>query len=656
MPVKEQAILQFSVVGANQGINEVRKFQTTTTKAMTGTEQSISRSLGSMVAQYASFAAAITATNKVLSSGVEFNKFVENQTMSFTVMMKSADKAKGMMKDLYDFAVNSPLTFKETAGASKQLMAYGFAAEELIPTMKSLGTVAIATGHSLDDISYIYGTLRSQGRAYSRDLMQFGMRGIPIYEELAKVMGVGADQIQKMASQGKIGFKEVEKAFQNMTTNGGRFAGTLEGYMTTLTGKLSMLTDMSQKSAGSLMSDTMPVLKQFVDKLTAILGTDKFQKTLKDLGAQIAVVAKGLSDMILFAVNNLPLIVNILETLIAMKIGSEMMNIAKAFAGMGSAFGPIGLAVSAVLLTVISLRNELASMYREANEAGKTSRDSGVRTSQLQFDYDPIQQAGLMGVMGNAFTQPFTGKDSLINKVQPSDVLGIAEAYKLTASQAANALIAINALSKEQWTFYLNTKSADMALEEYLKRMAAMANVPKTNEDLQAEFLSSLTGENALRYYDPKDINALGARGATDPDIQKSALQAEMDALYKALDMSAGITDLVEKTNFDETIIERIRQIAIEIENFGKKAEKTVSWVTPLVKALKELSYISMGDDGILQSLEVANKGGKLNLLKEEQRLRASGIEKTYNDELARVREVHAEAQAEFERMAVLIR
>jgi len=184
-----------------------------------------------------------------------------------------------------------------------------------------------------------------------------------------------------------------------------------------------------------------------------------------------------------------------------------------------------------------------------------------------------------------------------------------------------------------------------------------------------------LTGENALRYYDPKDINALGARGATDyiksfsdamqakktlygkaftPDIQKSALQAEMDALYKALDMSAGITDLVEKTNFDETIIERIRQIAIEIENFGKKAEKTVSWVTPLVKALKELSYISMGDDGILQSLEVANKGGKLNLLKEEQRLRASGIEKTYNDELARVREVHAEAQAEFERMAVL--
>jgi len=177
-----------------------------------------------MVAQYASFAAAITATNKVLSSGVEFNKFVENQTMSFTVMMKSADKAKGMMKDLYDFAVNSPLTFKETAGASKQLMAYGFAAEELIPTMKSLGTVAIATGHSLDDISYIYGTLRSQGRAYSRDLMQFGMRGIPIYEELAKVMGVGADQIQKMASQGKIGFKEVEKAFQNMTTNGGRFA------------------------------------------------------------------------------------------------------------------------------------------------------------------------------------------------------------------------------------------------------------------------------------------------------------------------------------------------------------------------------------------------------------------------------------------------
>ena len=113
-------------------------------------------------------------------------------------------------------------------------MAYGFAAKELIPTMRSLGSVAIATGTRLDDMAYIYGTLRSQGRAYSRDLMQFAMRGIPIYEELAKVMGVGADKIQKMASpQGKIGFKEVEKAFKNMTTNGGKFAGIIDGYMKT---------------------------------------------------------------------------------------------------------------------------------------------------------------------------------------------------------------------------------------------------------------------------------------------------------------------------------------------------------------------------------------------------------------------------------------
>ena len=185
---------------------------------MSSAEASVASSLGKIAAQYLSLGIAINKGIKAMSQGVEFNKFVETQTMAFTVMMKSAEKAKAQMKDLYDFAVNSPLTFKETAGSAKQLMAYGFTAKELIPTMDRLGTVALATGHSLGDIAYVYGTLKSQGRAYSRDLMQFGMRGIPIYEELASVMGVTTDKIQKMASEGKIGFAEVEKAFMNMTS------------------------------------------------------------------------------------------------------------------------------------------------------------------------------------------------------------------------------------------------------------------------------------------------------------------------------------------------------------------------------------------------------------------------------------------------------
>src|SRR5574344_1091036 len=283
--------LVMTTQGVKEGAREFQNFEKTSTRAMSSAEASVASSLGKIAAQYLSLGIAINKGIKAMSTGVEFNKFVETQTMAFTIMMKSAEKAKAQMKDLYNFAVKSPLTFKDTSSAAKQLMAYGFAAKELVPTMDTLGTVALATGHSLGDIAYVYGTLRSQGRAYSRDLMQFGMRGIPIYEELASVMGVTTDKIQKMASEGKIGFKEVEQAFMNMTTGSGRFAGTIDGYMETLTGKMSMLEDIAERTLGSLMDNTTDAMKNSIDGIIRTLDSSGFQNAVRSIGTEIGILA-----------------------------------------------------------------------------------------------------------------------------------------------------------------------------------------------------------------------------------------------------------------------------------------------------------------------------------------------------------------------------
>jgi hypothetical protein len=160
--------------------NLLKSFGTSTEKSMSSAASSIATGLKGIAASYISVYAAFTAVKKVVKEGMDFNAFVETSTASFGVMLKSVDLAKSKMQELYDWAVKSPLTFKETVSASKQLLAYGFRAESLVSNMELLGTVAKATGHSLDDIAYVYGTLRTQGRAYTRDLMQFAMRGIPI--------------------------------------------------------------------------------------------------------------------------------------------------------------------------------------------------------------------------------------------------------------------------------------------------------------------------------------------------------------------------------------------------------------------------------------------------------------------------------------------
>ena len=631
--IREQAVITLEIQGDGSVIGKLRNVQQATDKAFSQTEKSLTsmenalaKGFKSMIAQYASFAAAWQASTKIISSGLEFNKFVEDQTTSFSVMMKSADKAKTMMTDLYNFAVNSPLTFKDTAGASKQLMAYGFAAKELIPTMQTLGTVAIATGNRLDDIAYVYGTLRSQGRAYSRDLMQFGMRGIPIYEELAKVMGVGADKIQKLASEGKISFKEVERAMQNMTTSGGRFAGTIEAYMTTLTGKTSMLTDMAQKAAGELTSGMFNALKGVVDDLIATMGDAGFQKYLKDMSSDLGGITSALGEILQVVIKLLPLITTFVKLWIAfsalklatnvlgalpgilLKLGTSAMTTAVGISSLGAGMTAWATSLSTALAAAVQglkwvaaeataliaanpwllgaavLAGGAVAAYTVAKskaEENRQSQNEETRRSQLKWD--------LSGGM---------------DMYKAEDVAKLAQQYKLTEGEVAKLMIYNSRLTEEAWRNYINTKATNQALQERQKIIDAMANA-KTTQQIQGEFLGALTQEDPKKYYDPEGYYTLGTRAASDyiasfakamqdqkgilgeaftKDMQSDMLQKEYDALLAGLIKGASVDKLFSETGFDETIRDRLVAIRIELDKLDKLGKKA-----------KELKLVDLG-------------------------------------------------------------
>jgi tape measure domain-containing protein len=307
----------------------------------------VSKSVASMVAQYASLTLAINAVQNVVKEGINFNKFVEVSTAAFGTMMKSVSGAKTVMQDLFNFAVNSPLTFKETVASSRQLMAYGFQVKELIPTIQMLGTVGKATGVSLDDMAYVYGTLRSQGRAYTRDLMQFAMRGIPIYEELAKVMGVPVKQLQKLTEAGKVSFKEVEQAFLNMTSGTGKFAGYFDEYMKTFEGKMSMLSDIAQQAAGTLTESLFGVLKRNVDDFISILKNNK--SAIASIGKDLGKLASGFFDIVKALIPLIPLLLKLIPLLIAKEVFSAGLKMWRALPEVFNALGSsIGIATNAL--------------------------------------------------------------------------------------------------------------------------------------------------------------------------------------------------------------------------------------------------------------------------------------------------------------------
>ena len=163
--------------------------------------------------------------------------------VDLSTILQDKDKANKLISDVVQFAAKTPFNLDDVATGAKQLLAYGSTAEEVVNELSMLGDVASGLQIPIGQLIYLYGTLRTQGRAMTVDIRQFAGRGIPIYEELAKVLGVSKDQVGEFVKEGKVGFAEVEQAFKNMTSEGGKFANLMENSAGTWPQRLSNIED-----------------------------------------------------------------------------------------------------------------------------------------------------------------------------------------------------------------------------------------------------------------------------------------------------------------------------------------------------------------------------------------------------------------------------
>lgn len=204
----------------------------------------------------------------LLQSIVQTRGQFQQLEIAFTTMLKSGTQAKGLMDRLIDTAAKTPFDLSGIASSAKQMLAYGSTVDNVVDELVMLGNVASGVGAPLQDIAYLYGTLRTQGRAFTVDIRQFAGRGIPIYEELAKVLGVTKDEVSNLVTEGKVGFAEVEKAFQNMTGKAGTYYNLMQEQSKSLTGMISNMGDAWEQSLNKLGADNQDVFAGAIESAT----------------------------------------------------------------------------------------------------------------------------------------------------------------------------------------------------------------------------------------------------------------------------------------------------------------------------------------------------------------------------------------------------
>lgn len=176
--------------------------------------------------------------------------------MAFKTMLQSEEKADALMKQLIRTAAVTPFGVEDVTEGAKQLLAFNVAAEDVNKTLIGLGDVAAGMALNLKDLVMLYGTTIAKGKMDTMDLYQFLNRGIPIADEIAKVMGLDVTnaikEVQKQIKAGKVTSDVFIQAMQSMTAEGSKFGGLMEAQSKTITGQISNIKDAIEQMFNEL--------------------------------------------------------------------------------------------------------------------------------------------------------------------------------------------------------------------------------------------------------------------------------------------------------------------------------------------------------------------------------------------------------------------
>ena len=200
------------------------------------------------------YAAALSATEGFISSGIEYNAQIEKYTTGFTNMLGSAEAAQQVMSQIQEDAAKTPFDVESLTQANQYLISAGENASYARNTIMALGDAVSATGGGNDELNRMSQNLQqiaNTGKATAADIKQFAYAGIDVYGILADYTGKSTTEVQKMT----ISYDLLTQALQAASEEGGRYYNSMDTQSQTMNGRMSTLQDNVKQLAGLLTGD-----------------------------------------------------------------------------------------------------------------------------------------------------------------------------------------------------------------------------------------------------------------------------------------------------------------------------------------------------------------------------------------------------------------
>lgn len=228
---------------------------------------------------------------------------IKRLSASFETLLGNKDAADDMIKSLRHLDDVSSFDFDTYSKAAQKLIAMDYAADQVVPTLTTLGDAAAALGknaESVDLITLALSQMSARGRVSSQDMNQLTEQSVKGWQYLAEATGKSVGEVRELAEKGMLdGKAAVATILAGMQKD---YAGS----MSKIENETTMVWETIKSNAGIILAgvgdafdkafhinESMRALRDWLIKFKDVLGEKGVRGALDEMippGVQVAIV------------------------------------------------------------------------------------------------------------------------------------------------------------------------------------------------------------------------------------------------------------------------------------------------------------------------------------------------------------------------------
>ncbi len=274
------------------------------------TKDSVQGLAGQFTASFAAIGGAIAAVKGAFAffSNIPAQAArIEDLRVTFTQMTGDAEQAGQILDDLWHDAANGAVGLEQMAATAKPLLNVFSDSASIREWSRRFADIATGSGVAADQLSKVFSRAMAIGKIDSRAIDTLARQGIPIYQELAAIIGTTTEAVQDMVKKGLVSADQYAAAFRRMTDEGGKYYNLSSQLSNTSAGSWgTMLENINRVAAklGEPINEAFtPVLQSIAvaleESLPAVQAfAGSFGSAFSGVVAVISPIVSGIGELV----------------------------------------------------------------------------------------------------------------------------------------------------------------------------------------------------------------------------------------------------------------------------------------------------------------------------------------------------------------------